>query len=132
MTTKKRVASNKKKRLASRLSLKEMACWMSARRNRVESLLKNFAILLFGEQLERIKWGDANSLHLFYCDDILLTIEVRPSCFAVILGQGWNWKSSFKKPPLFRNDDELEAFLLKLYNEWNKPKPKQKSLKKRR
>lgn len=115
-----------------RKSLNELASEMQTRRYKVESLLKDFALLLFGRQSEEAKFAGANILHLFYGDDIFLTIEVKPNSFTVVLGQ--NWKSNLRKTQSLNNENELEVFLLKLYDEWSKPKHgyKQKTPKKRR
>lgn len=129
MTTKKRRDGGKKKAVMQVRSLSELAHEMSVRRDKVESLLKDFALLLYGRESGETRWHSANILQLFYCDDILLTIGVRPDSLVVGLSQ--NQKGNYQKK-ILNNVEELEIFLLKLYDGWNKPKPKQKPPKKRK
>jgi len=127
MTTKKRHGDGKKKAVTQERSLSELAYEMSTRRDTVESLLKDFALLLYGKSSGKVEWDGPDFCHLFYCESVKLTVAIKRNRFAAIINRGK--KSS--KAQLLNSVEELEAFLLKLYDERNKPEPKQRSRKKK-
>lgn len=113
---KRRKTAAKKQLAVQKRSLDELALEITEKRDAVESLLKSFALLLCGRNNGRVEWDGPDFCHVYYLDSILLTIGIEPNRFVIKMDETWH--STLKKKQSLRNAKEVEAFLLKLYDEW--------------